>query len=143
MATNRRSDYGLASSLLHFPKSTHIIGALPFTNQKNLFEKEVAQISKILESSQMEPENISCTAWRFIHHFGEMGSRWCISRTVGQLYALLYISPQPLNADDLAHLLSFSRSNVSIGLKELQSWRLLRSEFRAGDRREYFRVPLS
>lgn len=89
----------------------------------------------------MEPENISCTAWRFIHHFGEMGSRWGISRTVGQIYALLYIAPEPLNADDLAHLLTFSRSNVSIGLKELQSWRLLRSEYRAGDRREYFRAP--
>lgn len=89
----------------------------------------------------MEAETLSCTAWRFIHHFGEMGSRWGISRTVGQIYALLYISPEPLNADDLAHLLTFSRSNVSIGLKELQSWRLLRSEYRAGDRREYFRAP--
>jgi len=70
-----------------------------------------------------------------------MGSRWGISRTVGQIYALLYISHVPLNADDITFLLSFSRSNVSMGLKELQSWRLLRSEFRAGDRREYFRAP--
>lgn len=89
----------------------------------------------------MQPENLSDTAWRFIHHFGEMGSRWGISRTVGQIYALLYISHVPLNADDIAHLLSFSRSNVSMGLKELQSWRLLRSEFRPGDRREYFKAP--
>ncbi len=89
----------------------------------------------------MEPEHLSETAWRFIHHFGEMGSRWGISRTVGQIYALLYISYVPLNADDIAHLLSFSRSNVSMGLKELQSWRLLRSEYRAGDRREYFKTP--
>jgi DNA-binding transcriptional regulator GbsR (MarR family) len=70
-----------------------------------------------------------------------MGSRWGISRTVGQIYALLYISHVPLNADDITHLLSFSRSNVSMGLKELQSWRLLRSEYRAGDRREYFKAP--
>jgi len=89
----------------------------------------------------MEPEHLSETAWRFIHHFGEMGSRWGISRTVGQIYALLYISHVPLNADDITHLLSFSRSNVSMGLKELQSWRLLRSEYRAGDRREYFKTP--
>ncbi|WP_223293815.1 GbsR/MarR family transcriptional regulator [Sideroxydans lithotrophicus] len=70
-----------------------------------------------------------------------MGSRWGISRTVGQIYALLYISHVPLNADDITYLLSFSRSNVSMGLKELQSWRLLRSEYRAGDRREYFKAP--
>lgn len=104
-------------------------------------EKQVALISKILESIAMEPEHLSETAWRFIHHFGEMGSRWGISRTVGQIYALLYISYVPLNADDITHLLSFSRSNVSMGLKELQSWRLLRSEYRAGDRREYFKAP--
>jgi DNA-binding transcriptional regulator GbsR (MarR family) len=89
----------------------------------------------------MQSEHLSDTAWRFIHHFGEMGSRWGISRTVGQIYALLYISHVPLNADDITHLLSFSRSNVSMGLKELQSWRLLRSEFRPGDRREYFKAP--
>jgi DNA-binding transcriptional regulator GbsR (MarR family) len=109
---------------------------------KNTFYKKgVALISKIPESTTMEPENLSETAWRFIHHFGEMGSRWGISRTVGQIYALLYISHVPLNADDIAHLLSFSRSNVSMGIKELQSWRLLRSEYRAGDRREYFKTP--
>lgn len=89
----------------------------------------------------MQSEHLSDTAWRFIHHFGEMGSRWGISRTVGQIYALLYISHVSLNADDIAHLLSFSRSNVSMGLKELQGWRLLRSEFRPGDRREYFKAP--
>src|SRR5512135_1981168 len=109
--------------------------------KKMLPKKGVALISKILESTAMEPEHLSETAWRFIHHFGEMGSRWGISRTVGQIYALLYISYVPLNADDITHLLSFSRSNVSMGLKELQSWRLLRSEFRDGDRREYFKTP--
>jgi DNA-binding transcriptional regulator GbsR (MarR family) len=55
----------------------------------------------------------------FVLHFGEMGSRWGINRTVGQIYALLYVSEQPLNADDIADKLDFSRSNVSMGLKEL------------------------
>ena len=62
----------------------------------------------------------------FVSHFGEMGSRWGINRTVGQIYALIYMSPRPLNADDIAEALEFSRSNVSMGLKELQSWRLVR-----------------
>lgn len=56
----------------------------------------------------------------FVAHFGEMGSRWGINRTVGQIYALIYLSPRPLNADDLTEALAFSRSNVSMGLKELQ-----------------------
>lgn len=78
---------------------------------------------------------------RFILHFGEMGSRWGINRTVGQIYALLYVSDKPLNADDIVQALGLSRSNVSMGLKELQSWRLVRSQHLPADRREYFSAP--
>ena len=78
---------------------------------------------------------------QFVAHFGEMGSRWGINRTVGQIYALIFVSPQPLHADDIAEKLEFSRSNVSMGLKELQSWRLVRLRHLPGDRREYFDAP--
>lgn len=77
----------------------------------------------------------------FVAHFGEMGSRWGINRTVGQIYALIFVAPQPLNADDIAERLEFSRSNVSMGLKELQAWRLVKLRHLAGDRREYFDAP--
>lgn len=77
----------------------------------------------------------------FVSHFGEMGSRWGINRTVGQIYALIFVSPTPLNADDIAEQLEFSRSNVSMGLKELQAWRLVRLRHLPGDRREYFEAP--
>ena len=78
---------------------------------------------------------------QFVSHFGEMGSRWGINRTVGQIYALLFISPEPLNADQIADTLEFSRSNVSMGLKELQAWRLVQLRHQPGDRREYFQAP--
>ena len=78
---------------------------------------------------------------RFVMHFGEMGSRWGINRTVGQIYALLYVSSKPLNADDIGEALGFSRSNVSMGLKELQSWNLVRLFHQPNDRREYFQAP--
>jgi DNA-binding transcriptional regulator GbsR (MarR family) len=77
----------------------------------------------------------------FVSHFGEMGSRWGINRTVGQIYALIFVSSEALNADDIAEALEFSRSNVSMGLKELQAWRLVRLRHQAGDRREYFDAP--
>ena len=77
----------------------------------------------------------------FVLHFGEMGSRWGINRTVGQMYALLYVLGKPLNADEIAEHLQFSRSNVSMGLKELQSWRLVKLLHQPGDRREYFEPP--
>jgi len=77
----------------------------------------------------------------FVGHFGEMGSRWGINRTVGQIYALIFVSPEPVNADDIAEALEFSRSNVSMGLKELQAWRLVNLRHLPGDRREYFDAP--
>lgn len=77
----------------------------------------------------------------FVSHFGEMGSRWGINRTVGQIYALIYVSPRPLNADDIGEALDFSRSNVSMGLKELQAWQLVHLRHLPGDRREYFEAP--
>ena len=77
----------------------------------------------------------------FVAHFGEMGSKWGINRTVGQIYALIFISQRALNADEIAETLEFSRSNVSMGLKELQSWRLVRLKHQPGDRREYFEAP--
>jgi len=77
----------------------------------------------------------------FVSHFGEMGSRWGINRTVGQIYALIFVSREALHADDIAEALEFSRSNVSMGLKELQAWRLVRLRHQSGDRREYFDAP--
>jgi len=77
----------------------------------------------------------------FVLHFGEMGSRWGINRTVGQIYALLFLSPEPLNAEEIADKLGFSRSNVSMGLKELSAWTLVRLRHLPGDRRDYFTTP--
>ncbi len=77
----------------------------------------------------------------FVLHFGEMGSRWGINRTVGQIYALLFLSPDPLNAEDIVDRLGFSRSNVSMGLKELQAWNLVRLKHIPGDRRDHFTTP--
>ncbi len=85
--------------------------------------------------------NLHPLSQAFVLHFGEMGSRWGINRTVGQIYAVLYISREPLTADDIVDRLGVSRSNVSMGLKELQSWRLVRLEHRPGDRRDFFSAP--
>jgi DNA-binding transcriptional regulator GbsR (MarR family) len=74
----------------------------------------------------------------FVLHFGEMGSRWGINRTVGQIYALLYVADRPLNAEDIVEALGVSRSNVSMGLKELDTWRLIRRKHLPDDRRDHF-----
>src|SRR5205809_3144646 len=74
---------------------------------------------------------------RFILHWGEMGSRWGINRTVAQIHALLYLSPKPLNAEEIAETLGVARSNVSTSLKELQGWGIVRIAHVMGDRRDH------
>lgn len=85
--------------------------------------------------------NLDPQTERFVLHFGEMGGRWGVNRTVGQIYALLFLSPTALNAEHIADTLKISRSNVSMSLKELQSWRLVQMVHKVGDRREYFESP--
>jgi DNA-binding transcriptional regulator GbsR (MarR family) len=75
---------------------------------------------------------------RFILHWGEMGTRWGINRTVAQIHALLFVSPKPLQAEEIADTLSVARSNVSTSLKELQSWGIVRVVHVLGDRRDHF-----
>ncbi len=76
-----------------------------------------------------------------ILHFGEMGSKWGLNRTLGQMYALIVLTEQPLNADQISDALQISRSNVSMGLKELKSWNLIKLQHIQGDRKEYFTAP--
>jgi len=81
---------------------------------------------------------LSSTAQKFILHWGEMGTRWGVNRTVAQIHALLYLSERPLSADDIVETLGVARSNVSNSLKELQSWKLVRITHVLGDRRDHF-----
>jgi DNA-binding transcriptional regulator GbsR (MarR family) len=75
---------------------------------------------------------------RFILHWGEMGTKWGINRTVAQIHALLYISPKPLHAEEISKTLAVARSNVSNSLKELQSWRIVKLVHVMGDKRDHF-----
>lgn len=75
---------------------------------------------------------------RYILHWGEMGTRWGVNRTVAQIHALLYLSPEPLNAETIAETLAVARSNVSTSLKELQGWGLVSVAHVLGDRRDHF-----
>lgn len=75
---------------------------------------------------------------RFVMHWGEMGSRWGVNRTVAQVHALLFLSTQPLHAEHIAEVLQVARSNVSTSLKELQGLKLVRTVHMLGDRRDHF-----
>jgi DNA-binding transcriptional regulator GbsR (MarR family) len=74
----------------------------------------------------------------FILHWGEMGAKWGVNRSVAQIHALLHIAPKAMTAEDICETLNLARSNVSNGLKELQSWNLVQSKRELGDRRDHF-----
>jgi DNA-binding transcriptional regulator GbsR (MarR family) len=75
---------------------------------------------------------------KFILHWGEMGARWGINRTVAQIHALLFLSQRPLNAEEIAETLGVARSNVSNSIRELQNWGIVRVAHVMGDRRDHF-----
>jgi DNA-binding transcriptional regulator GbsR (MarR family) len=85
-----------------------------------------------------EMKSLTPVATRFILHWGEMGTRWGINRTMGQIHALLFISEKPLPAEEICEVLGVARSNVSNSLRELQNWRIVRLVHLAGDRRDHF-----
>jgi DNA-binding transcriptional regulator GbsR (MarR family) len=81
---------------------------------------------------------LSPVAERFVLHWGEMGSRWGVNRTVAQIHGVLFVIGRPLPAEEIADTLGVARSNVSTSLKELQSWKLVRVVHLRDDRRDHF-----
>jgi len=81
---------------------------------------------------------LSAVQQKFILHWGEMGTRWGINRTVAQIHALLYLSPKPLHAEEITDTLAVARSNVSNSIRELQGWGIVKLVHVLGDRRDHF-----
>jgi DNA-binding transcriptional regulator GbsR (MarR family) len=77
---------------------------------------------------------------RYIVHWGEMGTRWGVNRSQAQIHALLFLSAEPLSADEISDTLGVARSNVSVGLRELMTWKLVHATQVLGDRRDFFRA---
>ena len=83
-------------------------------------------------------ETLSPVEQKFVLHWGEMGTRWGINRTVAQIHALLFISPRPLHAEEIVATLGVARSNVSTSIKELQGWGIVKLVHVMGDKRDHF-----
>src|SRR5882672_6858506 len=95
-------------------------------------------ISEQTEIRELSMPNLSPIQQKFILHWGEMGTRWGINRTVAQIHALLFISPKPLHAEEIVDTLGVARSNVSNSLKELQGWGIVKRVHVLGDSRDHF-----
>ena len=85
-----------------------------------------------------EAPRLPAVTERFVLHWGEMGSRWGVNRTMSQIHALLFVTGRPMHADEICEQLGVARSNVSTSLRELQGWGLVRTVHLMGDRRDHF-----
>jgi len=86
----------------------------------------------------MNSMKLTPTMERYILHWGEMGTRWGVNRSVAQIHALLYLAARPMAADEITETLGIARSNVSTSLRELQGWHLVHRTHVMGDRRDHF-----
>lgn len=75
---------------------------------------------------------------RFIHTWGEMGSKWGINKAMAQIHALLMISEAPLSTDDIMKDLAMSRGHVNTNVRDLIDWGIVRKVFVKGERKEFF-----
>lgn len=69
---------------------------------------------------------------------GDLANSLSLNRVVGQLYALLYISPQPLSLDEMLDVLKISKGNVSVNIRVLEDWGAVRKVWIKGSRKDYY-----
>ncbi|WP_435010363.1 GbsR/MarR family transcriptional regulator [Tundrisphaera lichenicola] len=77
---------------------------------------------------------------QFVEHWGVMARSWGINSTMGELFALLYVTGVDWTAEGLRERLRVSRGNVSMNLRELINWGVVHKVHRQGERREYYRA---
>ena len=95
-------------------------------------------MSSLVNDSELVGDQLTPISRRFVLHWGEMGSRWGVNRTVAQVHALLFLAGRPMHAEEIAEILVVARSNVSNSLRELQNYNLIRVVHLLGDRRDHF-----
>jgi DNA-binding transcriptional regulator GbsR (MarR family) len=91
-----------------------------------------------LSIKKQEKRSMTPVVEKFVLHWGEMGARWGVNRSVAQIHALLYLSDRPMTAEEIADSLAIARSNVSNSIRELQGYDLVAVSHVIGDRRDYF-----
>lgn len=91
-----------------------------------------------MKSEPHQPDPVTLAQDRFIAAWGQMGSSWGISRTMAEVFALLYITSEAMNTDEVMERLQISRGNASMSLRALQDWGIIARVHKRGDRKEYF-----
>jgi DNA-binding transcriptional regulator GbsR (MarR family) len=95
-------------------------------------------MTEITDSPQTAASPLAPAVQQFVLHWGNLGDRWGVNRSVSQIHALLYVADKPLTAEEIADSLGIARSNVSNSLRELLAWDLIRAVPVLRDRRTFY-----
>jgi len=95
-------------------------------------------MTEITDYKTAGPTPLPPAVQQFVLHWGNLGDRWGVNRSVSQIHALLYVADRPLTAEEIADSLGIARSNVSNSLRELQAWNLIRAVPVLRDRRTFY-----
>ena len=102
------------------------------------FSRSIISVETVTPVLAERLVKLTPAAQKFVLHWGEMGQAWGINRTMAQVHALLFVSPEAVDAEEISTLLDVSRSNVSTSLRELMTWGVIRRVHIIGDRRDRF-----
>ena len=91
-------------------------------------------------SRSTRADRVEETTRDFVEFWGEMASNWGINRTMAQVYAVLYLSEDALNTDDIMDRLDISRGNANMNLRSLVDWSIVEKTHRPGSRKDFYRA---
>ncbi|RME44065.1 MAG: ArsR family transcriptional regulator [Chloroflexi bacterium] len=77
-----------------------------------------------------------------IQGVGRISSFWGLNKAMGELYGLLYLSPEPMTLDEMAEALGISKASVSIHMRALERIGMVRKVWKVGDRRDYYEAEV-
>ncbi|MBE2286415.1 MAG: hypothetical protein IAE77_23365 [Prosthecobacter sp.] len=79
---------------------------------------------------------------RFIEAGGNTTRAFGFGRLIGRLFALLYLSPEPLCLDQIAHKLRISKASASITVRQLAAWQAVHKVEDTEGRRDFYEAEL-
>ena len=95
-------------------------------------------MTELTDTDTVHPAPLPPAVQQFVLHWGNLGDRWGVNRSVSQIHALLYVADKPLTAEEIADALGIARSNVSNSIRELMTWDLIRAVPMLRDRRTFY-----
>ncbi len=87
-------------------------------------------------------ENLTKAHDSFVEGTGYLSSTVGLSRSIGQLYAILFLSSRPLCLDDMAETLEISKGNASVNIRQLEKLGVAKKVWIKGSRKDFYEAEL-